>query len=84
MNSGSTLSRRQLLNTTKAAALLAACERLSPAYARTEPATAGHPAELSGDTIDLTIAESHLQVDNKAGMAITVNGTLPGPLSRLR
>jgi CopA family copper-resistance protein len=84
MNSGSRLSRRQLLNTTKAAALLAACERLSPAYARTEPATAGHPAELSGDTIDLTIAESHFQVDNKAGMAITVNGTLPGPLIRLR
>ena len=64
--------------------ILAALERLAPAYAGTQASVAAQPAELSGNTIDLVIAESHFRVDNKTGMAVTVNGSVPGPLLRLR
>ena len=52
----------------------------NPAYAQTNAA----PGELSGNTIDLTISESPFSVDGKMGKAVTVNGTVPGPLIRLR
>lgn len=41
-------------------------------------------AELSGNSIELTIAESAFSVDGKSGKAVTINGTVPGPLIRLR
>ena len=80
MKISSTVSRRQLL---KSAGMLAALEKLGPAYAGTNTA-AGLPAELSGNTIDLTIAETPFRVDDKAGRAVTINGTVPGPLIRLQ
>lgn len=83
MKTNSTISRRQLLKTTEAFAVLAGLERLGPAYAGSN-APAGQPLELSGNTIDLAIDETHFRVDDKAGMAVTINGTVPGPLVRLR
>ena len=78
------ISRRQLLKTAEAFGLLAGLERLGPAYAQTNAPSAGQPSELSGNTIDLTIAETPFRVDGKAGKAVTINGTVPGPLVRLR
>lgn len=77
------ISRRQLLKTAEALCVLAGLERLAPAYAGPN-ASGGQPSELSGNSIDLTIAETHFRVDDKAGMAVTINGTVPGPLVRLR
>ncbi len=39
---------------------------------------------LSGDTIALTIGHSPFSVGGKTGHAVTVNGTLPGPIIRLK
>ncbi len=46
----------------------------------------GVPAadELSGPEIALRIARSHWKVDGRRGHATTINGTIPGPLIRLR
>ena len=83
MKSNSTVSRRQWLKTAEAFGVLAGLGRLAPAYAQSNGA-AGQPSELSGNTIDLTIAETPFRVDDKAGRAVTINGTVPGPLVRLR
>src|SRR5579872_5643330 len=77
------ISRRQLLKSAQALGVLAGLERLGPAYAQTS-APSGQPSELSGNIIDLTIAETPFRVDDKAGTAVTINGTVPGPLVRLR
>jgi CopA family copper-resistance protein len=84
MKSSSHISRRQLLKNADAVAMLAALEGFAPAYAGTQAPVAGQPSELSGSTIDLVIAETHFRVDDKAGMAVTINGSVPGPLLRLR
>ena len=39
---------------------------------------------LSGETINLTIGHTRLSVDGREGHAVTINGTVPGPLLRLR
>jgi CopA family copper-resistance protein len=80
------IHRRSLL---KAGALGAAglgAAGLFPAWAR----TASHGLArkggetLSGTEIGLTIGENDFTVDGRRGHAITVNGTVPGPLVRLR
>ena len=83
MTDSSIISRRHLLKSAQAVGLLGALERLAPAYAKPEK-KAGQPSELSGNTIDLTIAETQLRIGDKGTTAKTINGTLPGPLIRLR
>jgi CopA family copper-resistance protein len=39
---------------------------------------------LSGDDIRLVIGRTRLQVDGKSGPVVTINGTVPGPLIRLK
>ena len=39
---------------------------------------------LTGDLIDLTINEQVFQVNGRTGTAITINGTVPGPIIRLK
>jgi CopA family copper-resistance protein len=39
---------------------------------------------LTGDELALTIANSAFQVNGRSGHAVTMNGTVPGPLLRLR
>ena len=80
------VSRREILQGAGALGLLAAMERLVPPYARaSETGAAGQqlPA-LSGDTIDLTIAETPFRIGDRTATARTINGTVPGPLIRLR
>jgi CopA family copper-resistance protein len=75
-----------MLARTGALGLLAAMERLVPSYVLgAANATAGETLRaLSGSVIDLTIAETPFRVGNRTGTAKTINGTLPGPLIRLR
>jgi CopA family copper-resistance protein len=54
---------------------------LLPAWARS--GSPGLPV-LSGEDIRLRIGHSHFTVGGRSGHAITVNGTLPAPLIRLR
>jgi CopA family copper-resistance protein len=79
------LDRRQLLRGASLAGGSFALGALLPGWAQS--ATPGLPPAmptLSGPNIDLTISHSMLRVDGRAGHVTTVNGTVPGPLLRLR
>ena len=79
------ISRRLLLKRTAALGLLAAVERLVPAYAVTNTmVNAGSQTPLSGAIIDLTIGEQLFRLDGRTAPAITINGTIPGPVIRLK
>ena len=84
MNAGQ-ISRRVLLKRTVALGLLAAVEWFVPAYAkRNTTANPGSLTSLSGEVIDLTISEQWFRLDGRTGMAMTINGTIPGPVIRLK
>ncbi|WP_172263375.1 copper resistance system multicopper oxidase [Caulobacter sp. RHG1] len=56
---------------------------LLPAWARAaDPGRS--PAALTGEEIKLTIGHAAARIDGKAGHAVTANGTVPGPLIRLK
>jgi CopA family copper-resistance protein len=77
--------RRQLLQRASLVGSGLALSTMLPGWARS--ATAGlAPAmpTLTGTDIELTISHAHLMVDGRAGHALTINGTVPGPLLRLR
>lgn len=83
------ISRRQVLQGAAGLGLLAALERLVPSYAQTGAQTsltgaAQQLPALSGDTINLTIADIPFRVGSRIGTATTINGTVPGPIIRLR
>ena len=72
-----TIDRRQLLFAGGAAALVP----WLPAWA--QPVSSGLPT-VSGSDIHLQIAHRMLTVDGRASHAIGINGTIPGPLVRLK
>ena len=56
---------------------------LLPAWARAaDPGRS--PAALTGEDIRLSIGHAAARIDGKAGHAVTANGTVPGPLIRLK
>ncbi|MGF7205069.1 copper resistance system multicopper oxidase [Sphingobium olei] len=75
------LDRRALM---KGAAALTLAQAF-PAWARSGSAGL-HPAldVLSGEAIALTVGESHFATGGRSAHAITINGTLPAPLIRLK
>jgi CopA family copper-resistance protein len=82
------ISRRDMLKGIGAAGMIAALQGLVPAYARSgfglETGAPTGGGELSGEVIDLTIAETPFRVGDRTGKAKTINGTLPGPIIRLK
>ncbi|NWG70183.1 MAG: copper resistance system multicopper oxidase [Parvularculaceae bacterium] len=78
------VSRRTLLKSAAGAGVVSAAASLLPAWARS--ASAGNKGifELAGSSFDLTVGHSAVEIGGRAGHAITVNGTLPGPLIRFR
>ena len=42
------------------------------------------PEALSGDEIKLTVGHTMASIDGRTGHAVAVNGTIPGPLIRLK
>jgi len=79
------LSRRLLLKRVIALGMLAAVEPFVPAYALTNTtANSGSQTPLTGDVIDLTISEQLFRLDGRTGRAVTINGTIPGPIIRLK
>lgn len=79
------LTRRGFIRGSAALGLLAGLDRIMPAYAFD---TTGSKASSVGDAttngIDLLIREETLQFGTRRGTAITINGSVPGPLVRLR
>ncbi|MBL8055033.1 MAG: copper resistance system multicopper oxidase [Nitrospira sp.] len=82
------ISRRVLLKRAGALGLLAAIQPLLSACAshRLLPMIpiGTQPATLSGEVIDLMIGERSFVLDGQTETAITINGTIPGPLIRLK
>ncbi|MEO6562773.1 MAG: copper resistance system multicopper oxidase, partial [Nitrosospira sp.] len=79
------ISRRTLLKGIGAFGALSALESIFPVYVWSHATNAAGPTtQLSGNVIDLTIAETPFRVGDRTTTAITLNGTVPGPLLRLR
>jgi CopA family copper-resistance protein len=77
------LSRRRLLQSAATLSILTALERLLPAYASATPLSSGPPGRRK-PLIELTIDETPFDVGNRTAKAVTINGTVPGPLVRFR
>ncbi len=56
---------------------------LLPAWARSASAAPAAQA-LSGEDISLTVGHAPITVDGREGHAVAINGTVPGPLIRLK
>ena len=79
------LNRRSLLRGVAAGGGLMALQSALPAWAQTgSPGLRADLPTLTGPNIDLTVGHSPFTVGGRTGHAVTVNGTLPAPLIRLR
>lgn len=80
------LKRREFLRAAALGGAGAAVSQIMPAWAQpvTSGAGVGVLPEVSGNDIALTIARIPLRVDGKAARGIGINGTVPGPLIRLK
>ncbi|MEL7706175.1 copper resistance system multicopper oxidase [Citromicrobium bathyomarinum] len=78
------LSRRRLIQST--AALAAASALPMPAWARGQSLVHAKNGfgEVSGEDIELAISNHHFTTGGRSGHAVAVDGTVPGPLVRLR
>ncbi len=72
------VTRRVFFGDTWDLALLAGLTHLLPNYAL------GEINSKQSNVIDLTIERTPFVVDGKTGSAVTINGTVPGPLLRFR
>ena len=80
-----TITRRDLLKGIGSLSLLAAFEKFVPAYARAGETNLGAPAlRRAGEPIDLFIADQKINFDGRMGNTMTINGSLPGPVLRLK
>ena len=78
------LGRRQFVQSTAALGLLHAFRGLAPAYAETVPGP-GREIRVGGDRIaDLVIDRTPFGYGGRQGVAVTINGTVPGPILRFR
>lgn len=77
--------RRTLLKQALLGGSLLAAQGLMPAWARSgTPGIAPALPTLSGADIQLSVGHSPFTVGGQTGHAVTVNGTMPAPLIRLR
>jgi len=79
------ITRRALLQRVGTLGLTAAMAPLIPPYIWASASQgAARPSPLSGTVIDLTIAETPFRLDGRTAPAVTINGTIPGPVIRLK
>lgn len=77
--------RRQLLRGASLIGGGVALSTLLPGWAQSATVGTGPTLPtLTGPNIDLRIGHSSLNVDGRTGHAVTINGTVPGPLLRLK
>lgn len=75
------VTRRKFIGNARDLTLLAGLTQLLPNYAWAEM-TKKSQSQVATGPINLTIARTPFVVDGKSGSAVTVNGTVPGPLLR--
>ena len=79
------IARRSLLRSAALGAAGLGASRLFPAWAQSgTPGLLPELPTLSGEKIALRVGHTPFSVGGRTGHAITLNGTLPGPLLRLR
>ncbi len=79
------LNRRGFIRGSAGLGLLAGLQRIMPAYAfETTGLKTSSVGDAEANGIDLVVREETLQFGGRRGTAITINGTVPGPLVRLR
>jgi CopA family copper-resistance protein len=79
------LDRRQLLRGASSGSAALAFSAMFPDWARSAtPGLGPTLPTLSGTDIALTIGHSHIAVDGRPGHVVSVNGTVPAPLIRLK
>src|SRR5690606_36002073 len=83
------ISRRLLLKRVGVLGLMAGVASLIPACGWTNAATrtrtgVGSQTPLRGEVIDLAISETRFILDGRTAIAMTINGTIPGPVIRLK
>ncbi|MBP7817120.1 MAG: copper resistance system multicopper oxidase [Phenylobacterium sp.] len=77
--------RRQLLRGASVIGGGLALSSLLPGWAQSAtPGAAPTLPTLMGPNVDLRIGHSELKVDGRTGHAVTINGTVPGPLLRFK
>ncbi|QLC22418.1 copper resistance system multicopper oxidase [Parasphingopyxis sp. CP4] len=85
-----TISRRRIVGGALGLGGALAINALRPGWAQAQnhahhrPMAASAPGVLTGEEITLSIGETPFTVGGRTGHAVTVNGTLPAPLIRLR
>lgn len=85
-----TIDRRTMIKSGLVGAAGIGLSTLLPGWARAQPharhstTAVASPGVLSGERIALNIGETAITVGGRTGHAITVNGTLPAPLIRMR
>ncbi|MGV3707504.1 MAG: copper resistance system multicopper oxidase [Gemmatimonas sp.] len=84
--SSNALDRRDFVRIAGSASLAVGLNALLPAYARGISGTRTLPPVLAGSAAvhDLRIAQTRLRIDGRRANAVTINGTIPGPLLRMR
>ena len=80
------VGRRTFLNGAAALGTLAAFRAMAPSYAWAQPQSAMpmSPGRTEGGPIDLSIGDLALMINGRRGGAQAINGSVPGPLIRLR
>ena len=77
-------ARRRFLQSTAALGLLQAFRDIAPAYAEGVPGP-GAELRVGGERVaDLVIARTPFSFAGQRGSAVTINGTVPGPILRFR
>lgn len=75
--------RRRFVTTLAAGGALTALHGLLPAYGRTSAGLIEQPGtRRPGTPIDLHIGRTDVEIDGRRATAVTINGTVPGPLLR--
>lgn len=84
MWAGTAGPRRRFLQSAAALGLLEAFRGIAPAYAQSVPGPGGE-LRVGGERVaDLVIARTPFGYSGRRGMAVTINGTVPGPILRFR
>mgnify|MGYP001578621658 CR=1 FL=1 len=79
------VDRRSLLGRATGLGALSALGGLLPGWAKAGTmGAAARPGILSGDAIRIDIGQRHMAIGGQMGHAMTANGTVPGPLVRLK
>lgn len=78
------MTRRRFLQTTAMLGAMAGWPAVMPAHARPANGTPQVIRVRDGETAELVIARTPIMIGSREGSAITLNGTVPGPLLRFR